>query len=96
MKDQSVKHYCHDLPSTPTPEIGKVLMTGLKIAANFRIASEYQNVKRLIYFSGLGDKNSKISPIYKAGVMLQINYLPGKWDGSTAIGCGGSGEPLIV
>ena len=141
MKDQSVKHYCHDLPSTPIPEIGKVLVTGvtgyiggrlvqelidrgysvrvmvrafssdhqerwpgveivvadalnieqliaalenvhtayflihslhlgkkqfestdLKIAANFRIASEYQNVKRIIYLSGLGDKKSKLSP----------------------------------
>jgi len=141
MKDQSVKHYCHDLPSIPIPEIGKVLVTGvtgyiggrlvqellergynvkvmvrtfssdhkerwpgveivvadalnieqlinaledihtayflihslhlgkkrfestdLKIAANFRIAAEYQNVRRIIYLSGLGDTSSKLSP----------------------------------
>ncbi len=36
--------------------------TDIQAASNFRIAAEEQGIKRMIYLSGLGDRNAKLSP----------------------------------
>jgi uncharacterized protein YbjT (DUF2867 family) len=50
----------------------------LDVADNFRTAAENKNVKRIIYLSGLGDINSKLSPHLHSRIMVAKKLSQGK------------------
>ena len=50
----------------------------LQIATNFRVASENQNIKRIIYLGGLGDANAELSPHLENRMQVAQNLSSGK------------------
>ncbi len=50
----------------------------LQIATNFRVASENQNIKRIIYLGGLGDANAELSPHLENRMQVAQNLSIGK------------------
>jgi len=50
----------------------------LKIAENFRIAAENQNLQRIIYLGGLGDKNTRLSQHLESRIKVAQSLSKGK------------------